>query len=43
MAPDLGDRQSAYTPNSGDCRGCGLCVVACPEDAIQLTRTGLTA
>jgi 4Fe-4S ferredoxin len=29
---------TAYTPNADDCRACGLCVVACPEDAIQLTR-----
>jgi 4Fe-4S ferredoxin len=36
-------RQSAYTPNAGECRGCGLCVVACPESAIQLTRIDLSA
>jgi ferredoxin len=29
---------TAYTPNADDCRACGLCVVACPEDAIVLTR-----
>jgi NAD-dependent dihydropyrimidine dehydrogenase PreA subunit len=29
-------RQSAYTPRAHDCRACGLCVVACPEDAITL-------
>ncbi len=29
---------SAYTPNADDCRSCGLCVVACPELAIVLTR-----
>jgi ferredoxin len=28
---------SAYTPNADDCRGFGLCVVACPGDAISLT------
>jgi NAD-dependent dihydropyrimidine dehydrogenase PreA subunit len=28
---------SAYTPNADDCRACGLCVVACPEQAIVLT------
>ncbi|MDQ1360523.1 MAG: hypothetical protein QOJ44_900 [Acidimicrobiaceae bacterium] len=36
-------RQSAYAPNAGDCRGCGLCVVACPESAIRLTRIDLSA
>ncbi len=30
-------RQTAYTPRASDCRACGLCVVACPEDAISLT------
>jgi len=29
---------TAYTPNADNCRACGLCVVACPEDAITLTR-----
>jgi 4Fe-4S ferredoxin len=29
-------RKSAYTPNAGNCQACGLCVVACPEDAITL-------
>ncbi len=29
---------TAYTPNVDDCRACGLCVVACPEQAIVLTR-----
>jgi ferredoxin len=30
--------QTAYTPNADACRACGLCVVACPEDAITLER-----
>ena len=29
-------RLTAYTPNADSCRACGLCVVACPEDAIVL-------
>ena len=34
-------RQTAYTPNADNCRACGLCVVACPENAIRLTPPGL--
>ncbi len=30
------DRRTARTPLAGACRACGLCVVACPEDAITL-------
>jgi NAD-dependent dihydropyrimidine dehydrogenase PreA subunit len=30
--------QVAYTPNASACRTCGLCVTACPEDAITLSR-----
>lgn len=30
--------QVAYTPNAAACRGCGLCVAACPEKAIALSR-----
>ncbi|AMP06455.1 4Fe-4S dicluster domain-containing protein [Collimonas pratensis] len=30
--------QVAYTPNADACRACGLCVTACPEKAIGLTR-----
>ena len=30
------DRRTARTPRADDCRACGLCVVACPEDAIVL-------
>ncbi len=31
-------RLTAYTPHADGCRACGLCVVACPEDAITLVR-----
>ena len=38
--------QVAYTPNADACRGCSLCVSACPERAITLRkvtqRGGLT-
>jgi 4Fe-4S ferredoxin len=30
------DRKTARTPLAGDCRACGLCVAACPEEAITL-------
>jgi NAD-dependent dihydropyrimidine dehydrogenase PreA subunit len=30
-------RKTAYTPRASACQGCGLCVVACPEKAIELT------
>lgn len=30
--------QVAYTPNADACMACGLCVKACPEKAIMLTR-----
>ena len=29
-------RKTAYTPHADACQACGLCVVACPEDAITL-------
>ncbi|WP_437631660.1 4Fe-4S binding protein [Sorangium sp. So ce854] len=29
-------RKTAMTPNAARCQACGLCVVACPEDAIRL-------
>lgn len=31
-------RQTAYAVGADACRACGLCVVACPEDAIALVR-----
>lgn len=31
-------RKTAYTPRSDACQACGLCVVACPEQAISLAR-----
>lgn len=33
-------KKTAYTPRAEACRACGLCVVACPEHAIALIRTG---
>ena len=32
-----GNRQ-AFAVNAAACHGCGLCVAACPEDAIRLER-----
>lgn len=29
-------RLTAYTPKADACQACGLCVVACPEKAIEL-------
>ena len=31
--------KQAFMPNVGACEACGLCVSACPENAITLTRT----
>jgi NAD-dependent dihydropyrimidine dehydrogenase PreA subunit len=33
-------RKTAYTPRASACQACGKCVVACPEKAIKLSRTG---
>jgi 4Fe-4S ferredoxin len=33
-------KKVAYTPKSDACQACGLCVVACPERAIRLERSG---
>ncbi|MBV8645185.1 MAG: 4Fe-4S binding protein, partial [Candidatus Eremiobacteraeota bacterium] len=30
--------QTAYAPLADACKACGLCVVACPEDAITLVQ-----
>jgi 4Fe-4S ferredoxin len=30
------ERRTARTPRAAACRACGLCVVACPEEAIRL-------
>jgi 4Fe-4S ferredoxin len=32
-------RKSVFMPRVDACRACGLCVVACPEDALTLTTT----
>jgi 4Fe-4S ferredoxin len=32
-------RKTSYTPHVDACRACGMCVVACPEDALALVRT----
>jgi 4Fe-4S ferredoxin len=34
-------RNTAYTPGEERCQACGLCVLACPEKAIELTRRPL--
>lgn len=31
--------QQAFTPNADSCHACGLCVTACPEEAIKLIRS----
>lgn len=31
-------RMTVYTPAADACRACGLCVVACPEKALRLTK-----
>lgn len=32
-------RKTAYTPRASACQACGKCVTACPEKAIQLSRS----
>lgn len=34
----LHGRMTAYTPAADACHACGLCVTACPEDAIRLVK-----
>ena len=34
------ERRTSRTPRAAACQACGLCVVACPEDAITLVRRG---
>jgi NAD-dependent dihydropyrimidine dehydrogenase PreA subunit len=33
-------KKTAHTPRADACQACGLCVVACPEHAIELSRVG---
>jgi len=33
--------KTAATPNVAACEGCGLCVAACPEQAIRLERVSV--
>ena len=33
-------KKSAYAVRADACQACGLCVAACPEDAITLVRAG---
>jgi NAD-dependent dihydropyrimidine dehydrogenase PreA subunit len=40
MRSALHGRKSAYTPNASHCLACGLCVDACPEQAISLVTFG---
>ena len=32
--------KQAFAVRAADCHGCGLCVAACPERAIKLSRVG---
>jgi 4Fe-4S ferredoxin len=31
-------KNTSYTPRASACQACGMCVVACPEEAITLVR-----
>jgi NAD-dependent dihydropyrimidine dehydrogenase PreA subunit len=35
--------KQAFVPNVGACEACGLCVIACPERAITLTRSDIAS
>jgi NAD-dependent dihydropyrimidine dehydrogenase PreA subunit len=35
--------RTAYTPRADACLACGLCVVACPEEAVRLTERSAPA
>jgi len=38
LSANLHGRKKADAPRANRCQACGLCVVACPEEAIRLVR-----
>jgi NAD-dependent dihydropyrimidine dehydrogenase PreA subunit len=38
LKSSIHDRATAYTPRGDQCHACGLCVAACPEQAIILKK-----